>query len=125
MAEFEMTVTNAVREGLDLTLRQAALLLLCRGGAPDEDRTISAHAAGLKSSRPAVTRSLDRLETHGLGTRRRLADRRVVCFDLNRQGARLRAWLLEGMKPDATDARLRLRQRSAKRALLDPITPTP
>ena len=100
MAEFETTVMNAVRDGLDLTLRQASILLLCRAAATDQERTVAGLAAELEISKPAVTRALDKLEIQGLGARRRLNDRRVVAFDLTRAGDALRTRLLTGMKPE-------------------------
>lgn len=115
MAEFDTTVMNAVREGLDLTLRQTSVLLLCRDGATDQDRTVAGLAAELRISKPAVTRALDRLEMFRLGARRRLEDRRVVAFDLTRQGDALRTRLLGGMAPEA--------QRGVGR--LEPVRPVP
>ena len=74
------------RDGPDLSARQMAILLIVYTSPPPH--TVRGLAAGLKISKPAVTRALDRLTT--LGFARRTpdeADKRSVLLQRTVKGA--------------------------------------
>ena len=80
------TIVGTVRrDGPDLSARQFAVMLICY--IENGPHTVRGLAARLNISKPAVTRSLDRLEELGLA--RRIvdpADRRSVLVQRTREG---------------------------------------
>lgn len=74
------------RRGPDLSARQMAILLTVYVGDPPH--TVRGLAAGLKISKPAVTRALDRLGALGFVRRRKdEADKRSVLVQRTVKGA--------------------------------------
>ena len=96
------TIVGTVRrDGPDLSARQFAVMLICY--IENAPHTVRGLAARLNISKPAVTRSLDRLEELGLA--RRIvdpADRRSVLVQRTREGtsymAAVRALLMDAAK---------------------------
>jgi DNA-binding MarR family transcriptional regulator len=81
------TLVEGVRaRGPDLSARQLALLLTVYLSAPPH--TVRGLAAGLKVSKPAITRALDRLGQLGLLRRKRdEADKRNVLVERTVKGS--------------------------------------
>lgn len=96
------TIVGTVRrDGPDLSARQFAVMLICY--IENGPHTVRGLAARLDISKPAVTRSLDRLEELNLA--RRVvdpADRRSVLIQRTREGtsfiAAVRSYLTEAAK---------------------------
>ena len=87
MAEFADVVHELVRDGCDLSLRQADALLLCYRNPDPGGRTVRHLHAVMKVSKPAVTRALDKLEAEAYGTRKiDPLDRRLIIFTLTPKG---------------------------------------
>lgn len=82
----------------DLTLRQINVLLFCdRERERPDMRTVRHMAKEMKLSKPAITRSLDRLASEGLGARQRdKVDRRLIIFNLSSAGRQLAAFMNGG-----------------------------
>ena len=80
------TVVGTVRrDGPDLSARQFGVLLICY--IEDAQHTVRGLAARLEVSKPAITRSLDRLEELGLARRAPdPRDRRSVLVTRTRKG---------------------------------------
>ena len=80
-------LSESVRgDGPDLSSRQMAILLIVYTSAPPH--TVRGLAAGLRISKPAVTRAIDRLS--GLGFARRIqdeADKRSILIQRTVKGA--------------------------------------
>jgi DNA-binding MarR family transcriptional regulator len=115
------TIVGTVRrDGPDLSARQFAVMLICyiESGA----QTVRGLAARLDISKPAVTRSLDRLEELGLA--RRVidpADRRSVLIQRTREGtsymSAVRSLLAEASrKPSVPAGTGRMRARASATA---------
>jgi DNA-binding MarR family transcriptional regulator len=96
------TIVGTVRrDGPDLSARQFAVMLICY--IETQAHTVRGLAARLNISKPAVTRSLDRLEELGLA--RRIvdpADRRSVLVQRTREGTAyinaVRSFLVEASR---------------------------
>lgn len=94
MHPFQAVVERLVKTGSDLTLRQIAVLLACRDG---ENSTVRALHARLGIAKPAVTRSLDALESAGYVKRRAdPSDRRSVLVATTKQGDKFVQGMLAG-----------------------------
>ncbi len=100
------TVVGAVRrDGPDLSARQFGVFLITY--LEDGPHTVRGLAARLEVSKPAITRSLDRLAELGLAKRAPdPRDRRSVLVTRTRRGndflADLRSYIGAALKPKAT-----------------------
>lgn len=96
------TIVGTVRrDGPDLSARQFGVFLICY--IEDAQHTVRGLAARLEVSKPAITRSLDRLEELGLARRAPdPRDRRSVLVTRTRKGndllADLRGYLVAAAK---------------------------
>lgn len=83
------TIVGTVRrDGPDLSARQFGVFLICY--IEDAQHTVRGLAARLEVSKPAITRSLDRLEELGLARRAPdPRDRRSVLVTRTRKGSEL------------------------------------
>lgn len=104
MTDFASTTTNMVRENIDLTLRQCAVLL----AATDErlkGQSVAAYALHLGISKPAVTRACDKLAEMNLLKRAASTDdRRKVLIDVTKDGAAMVDRIRGGFLPKAKRA---------------------
>lgn len=89
LTEWRRGFVSAIADmGLNLTMRQMAILLIVYTDVPPH--TVRALAARLKIGKPAITRALDRLEADGLI--KRLADdtdKRSILVSRTMAGAKL------------------------------------
>ena len=97
------TVVGIVRrDGPDMSARQFAAVLICY--LEDDQHTVRGLAARLEVSKPAITRSLDRMAELGMAKRvPDPRDRRSVLVQRTRKGDNflndIRTFLVEGVKP--------------------------
>ncbi|GAB5389345.1 MAG: hypothetical protein Alpg2KO_23130 [Alphaproteobacteria bacterium] len=76
------------RDGMDLTVRQMTILLIVF--MQDGPHTVAALSRKLKVPKPAITRSVDRLEREGLVRKvKDKADKRIVHVTRTMTGVRL------------------------------------
>lgn len=85
MTPFPDVALALVREGVDLTMRQCAVLLTV--ARAEEAQTVRGLAWELNVSKPAITRAIDKLEYRGLARRRTdPTDRRSVLVTVTDEG---------------------------------------
>ncbi len=83
MADLHASMLRLVREGADMTMRQACILFGCR----DTVRTIRDLAHEMNVGKPAITRGTDRLEELGLLRRKPdPSDRRSILIEITAAG---------------------------------------
>jgi DNA-binding MarR family transcriptional regulator len=92
IATFREMLLGLVRDGTDLTSRQLVILLECR----EKPCTVRGLAETLNVPKPAITRSLNRVEELGLVARRDDPDdRRSILVGLTPKGSRFTRLLAE------------------------------
>jgi DNA-binding MarR family transcriptional regulator len=93
---FRETICCAVKQsGRDLTLRQIAVLLVCKSSLMP--KTVRGLARHLQISKPAVTRAVDRLEGEGLLSRlQEVGDRRSIVLLVTERGSAYCSWFTNG-----------------------------
>lgn len=101
--EFTTTVLNICRQTgkqYDLTMRQYAVLITLAAQKKAENREVRSIAAALQISKPAVSRSVDKLGDLNLIVRKApRGDKRIPHVDITEEGTALIAHVRAGAKP--------------------------
>ena len=87
MADFGETIVRLVQEGMDMDIRQAAILIHCAEEPNIVERQVGFIAGFLNVNKPAITRHVNALIEAGLVTKKHLpGDQRTAAVTLTKSG---------------------------------------